>query len=396
MAWRVHTTEHEYVYAYAVENTGVLTEGTININGSRNDKYTNDMVTFDAKYNEDVEINAAAWDAIKAMGHGNRYEKGLLMCYEVIDGVATYVDSAIEAGSAAYLDVNGNVHRPGDRDERVQISYGDDNTQYMVRTWNYEQKKFEYNVYTRDQLTVGLAGYKYDSTGAVMATIQYYLDPATEGTMSAHLDYVFVDALYQRSAQKAFVYGDLERIVCDDLFVNQIFAYSAYPAMINGEKAYLAVTGEHVGDTVLNTVPWLYQADLQVIGLVDGKTPVYANMTELENYGGEGERLVYNDGNIDALGFGSFKVDKDCVVVVIDEATDSYLKLETPADINDYFEELQTNKPADENGYYDYVAYWLFNDGVQYERGENREGTVDEVFIIVENGVHNGNFGGQH
>ena len=402
MAWRVHTTEHEYVYAYAVENTGVKTPGTENIDGTTNDKYTNDMVTFDAKYNEDVEINAAAWDAIKAMGLGTLFEKGLLMRYEVIDGVATYdpdavpSDRAIQAGEKAYLDVNGNVHRPGDRDPEVQISYGDDDTQYMVRTWNYEQKKFEYNVYTRDQLTVGLAGYKYDSTGAVMATIQYFLDPATVGNNSAHLDYVFVDALYQRSAQKAFVYGDLERIVCDDLFVNQIFAYSAYPAMINGEKAYLAVTGEHFGDTVLNTVPWLYQADLQVIGLVDGKTPVYANMTKLENYGGEGERLVYNDGNIDALGFGSFKVDKDCVVVVIDEATDSYLKLETPADINDYFEELQTNKPADKNGYYDYVAYWLFNDGVQYERGENREGTVDEVFIIVENGVHNGNFGGQH
>lgn len=400
MAWRVHNTAPEYVYAYAVENTGVLTPGSININDSRNDKYTNDMVTFDAKYNEDVEINAAAWNAIKAMGHGNRYEKGLLMRYEVIDGVATYsspADSAIEAGPAAYLDVNGNVHR-NSTNSSVAISYGDDNTQYMVRTWNYEQKKFEYNVYTRDQLTVGLAGYKYDSTGAVMATIQYFLDPDTAGTNSAHLDYVFVDALYQRSAQKAFVYGDLEKIICDDLFVNQIFGYSAYPAMINGEKAYLAVTGDDFGDTVLeelHEVPWLYQADLQVIGLVDGKTPVYANMSDLDAYDDAGRRLMYNDGNIDAEGYGSFKVDKDCVVIVIDEATDSYLKLETVADINDYFEELQTNVDEDENGYYTYDAYWLFNDGVQYTQGD-REGTVDEIYIIVEDGVYNGNFGGQH
>ena len=395
MAWTTHADTVEYVYAYAVEQTGVKTPGTIGFDGEQSYSYTNDLVTFDGKLTEDAAVNANLWDSLNddAGWVMADYHRGRLVRYVVSNGVATIdnnnywpyqKDVAATPGTAAvdgsdyadyvtdpdyYLDADGDI-----MDGNNVVLNGTSKTQYMVRTWNYSAKAYEYNVYTRDQLTVALAGFTYgndeiDRINSKMATIQCFYEQVAGVNQ---LTYVFIDALYQHSAQKAFVYSWAQKLVSDDLFVNQLQAgaYVTYKAIINGEDAILAVTDNQF---LSAGIPYLYEAELQVIGLVDGVTPVYSSVNTINPTSVGGTRLWYKDGNVVAERTDSYIVASDCVVVVGDNANKSYSKLEKVEDLNKYFED--TNTPgAGDNNYYGYVAYWLEFNGA---------GQVSEIYIIV-------------
>lgn len=403
MAWTNHSDTVEYVYAYAVERTGVKTPGTIGFNGQQSYTYTNDLVTFDGKLTEDAAVNANLWNSLNddagwAMAD---YHRGRLVRYVVSNGVATidndnywpyHNDVAATPGTAAvdgsdyadyvidpdyYLDADGDI-KDGDN----VVLNGTSKTQYMVRTWNYSAKAYEYNVYTRDQLTVALAGFTYgndeiDGIFAKMATIQYFYE---EVAGVDQLTYVFIDALYQLSSQKAFVYSRAQKLVTDDLFVNQLQAgsYLTYKAIINGEEAILAVTDDFLPDVF--PLPSLYEAELQVIGLVDGVTPVYSAMSWLVPTDFTGNRLYYANGNVIAEDRTSYPVADDCTVVVGDTAKNTYTKLEKVEDLNKYFEDNNTSGVVGDNHYYDYTVYWLFFEG----------GEVSEIYIVVNANVVDG------
>lgn len=402
MAWTTHSNAVEYVYAYAVEQTGVKTPGTIGFNGVQSYTYTNDLVTFDGKLTEDAAVNANLWNALNdaAGAHLEGYHRGRLLRYTVVNNVASidnsnYVgyqpDVAATPGTAAvsgsdyaayitnpdyYLDADGDI-----MDGNTAVMNGTAKTQYMVRTWNYSTKAYEYNVYTRDQLTVALAGFTYgndeiDGINSKMATIQYFYE---EVAGVDQLTYVFIDALYQLSAQKAFVYSDAQKLVTDDLFVNQLQAgsYLTYKAIINGEDAILAVTDDYLPDVF--PLPSLYEAELQVIGLVDGVTPVYSAMSWLVPTDFTGNRLYYANGNVIAEDRTSYPVADDCTVVVGDTAKNTYTKLEKVEDLNKYFEDTNSSGVGN-NHYYDYTVYWLFFEG----------GKVSEIYIVVNANVVDG------
>ena len=332
------------------------------------------------------------------------YHRGRLVRYVVSNGVATIdnnnywpyqKDVAATPGTAAvdgsdyadyvtdpdyYLDSDGDI-----MDGNRVVLNGTSKTQYMVRTWNYSSKAYEYNVYTRDQLTVALAGFTYgndeiDGIFAKMATIQYFYEQVAGVDQ---LTYVFIDALYQLSSQKAFVYSRAQKLVTDDLFVNQLQAgsYITYKAIINGEDAILAITDNTPLEWDMIALPNLYEADLQVIGLVDGVTPVYSNVGSIRPTDFTGNRLYYNNGNVLAEDRDSYPVADDCVVVVGDTAKDTYTKLEKVEDLNKYFEDTTSAGVPGGNDYYTYTVYWLFF---------NDQGQVDEIFIVVDAHVENG------
>ena len=406
MAWTNHSDSVEYVYAYAVEQTGVKIPGNIGYDGNRAYTYTNDLVTFDGKLTEDAAVNANLWNALndRAGAAMAGYNRGRLLRYVDSNGVASIDnnnywpyqnDVAATPGTPAvagsdyadyitdpdyYLDADGDIMN--DRTGNAVVN-GTASTQYMVRTWNYSAKAYEYNVYTRDQLTVALAGFTYgndeiDGIFAKMATIQYFYE---EVAGVDQLTYVFIDALYQHSAQRAFVYSTAQKLVSDDLFVDQLQAgaYVTYKAIINGEDAILAVTD----NALLSAgIPYLYEAELQVIGLVDGVTPVYSAVEDVNPDKIDGTRLWFQNGNLIAERTDSYIVADDCVVVVGDTAKDTYTKLEKVEDLNKYFEDTTSaGVPGSDNEYYDYNVYWLFF---------NDQGQVDEIFIVVDAHVVNG------
>ena len=400
MAWTNHSDSVEYVYAYAVEQTGVKIPGNIGYDGNRAYTYTNDLVTFDGKLTEDAAVNANLWNALndRAGAAMAGYNRGRLLRYVDSNGVASIDnnnywpyqnDVAATPGTPAvagsdyadyitdpdyYLDADGDIMN--DRTGNAVVN-GTASTQYMVRTWNYSAKAYEYNVYTRDQLTVALAGFTYgndeiDGIFAKMATIQYFYE---EVAGVDQLTYVFIDALYQHSAQRAFVYSTAQKLVSDDLFVDQLQAgaYVTYKAIINGEDAILAVTD----NALLSAgIPYLYEAELQVIGLVDGVTPVYSAVEDVNPDKIDGTRLWFQNGNLIAERTDSYIVADDCVVVVGDTAKDTYTKLEKVEDLNKYFEDTTSaGVPGSDN------VYWLFF---------NDQGQVDEIFIVVDAHVVNG------
>ena len=405
MAWTNHSDSVEYVYAYAVEQTGVKIPGNIGYDGNRAYTYTNDLVTFDGKLTEDAAVNANLWNALndRAGAAMAGYNRGRLLRYVDSNGVASIDnnnywpyqnDVAATPGTPAvagsdyadyitdpdyYLDADGDIMN--DRTGNAVVN-GTASTQYMVRTWNYSAKAYEYNVYTRDQLTVALAGFTYgndeiDRINSKMATIQCFYEQVAGVNQ---LTYVFIDAMYQHSAQKAFVYSWAQKLVSDDLFVNQLQAgaYVTYKAIINGEEAILAVTDNQL---LSAGIPYLYEAELQVIGLVDGVTPVYSSVNTINPTSIGGTRLWYANGNVVAERTDSYIVASDCVVVVGDTANKSYSKLEKVEDLNKYFEDTQGSTAGSNNNYYGYVAYWL---------DFNADGEVNEIYIIVHANIVDG------
>ena len=389
MAWGLHNPAAEVYYAYGVEDTGFAVRTGWNNQGGVYE-YTNDVYKFDdASFEDDMKMDWRIWNAIDTMGDNTDWGKGLLFAYTLgDDGVAEWAGTADPAGVDAYLDVTGNV-----LDDHGIVAYGDNTTKYMVRTWDYAAGEYKYNVYTRDQLTDALEGYVYSSRGRQMATIQYFASVETNG--ADYLNYVFIDALYQRTAQKAMVYSKSKLTISDSIFVNQIRDYVTYDAVINGERAVLAVTHDLAIDGA--RVPWLYEAKLQVIGLLDGSIPVYSDMgTGMRAYDNTGARLQYVNGNFNVEATAtvpgrSYIAAPDCVVVVADVATNTYTKLDTVEEINTYFEDTTGTNTGD-NSYYAYTAFFMFNDGEELYQSD-LQGTVDEVFIIVNGNVNNGNVG---
>ena len=91
MAWTNHSDSVEYVYAYAVEKTGVKIPGNIGYDGNRAYTYTNDLVTFDGKLTEDAAVNANLWNALndRAGAVMAGYNRGRLLRYVDSNGVAS-------------------------------------------------------------------------------------------------------------------------------------------------------------------------------------------------------------------------------------------------------------------------------------------------------------------
>ena len=105
---------------------------------------------------------------------------------------------------------------------------------------------------------------------AVVANIQYFTKTTANNTVAT---YVFVNALYAKADVNAFVMDEVA-YVSGDVFNDIIGRYTAYDAIIDGERAVLAVAE---GSEFVEPYA-LYNATLAVIGLTDGDVPVYADL----------------------------------------------------------------------------------------------------------------------
>ena len=336
----------EVFYGYAVEKTGLKTQDTVAANGKHYwASITKDIVDFDAKLTEDVQISNWLFDKIAGNGVLFRYtvdEDGIARAYEP--------GEAYNPGQAFATKETRNFILTKDGDltleDGTMYGHGTDETKYLVRTWDYDNAEYVYTSFV-GELDQAYAGWVNGEKGAKVATVQYFLDEKT------FLEYVFVDAIYTTNATYAFILGDYES-VSDDKWSAQIDAYDSYRAVVDGQEAIVLLNRtENLDENVL------IKTKFSCIGLTDAGLPVYAEAAaQRETFAGkaaeyyEGKLLVGNNP-IEKV----YSIAEDANVVVIykdmlDADEDGIAELEFVAldefkNINDY---LEDGESLDGNG----------------------------------------------
>ena len=397
MLYRYDAYEYEYSYFYAVEGTAF--SKITGEDGRGNVLYESsvDVVDFDAKYTEDLAVDRALYDVSVANAnmYGREWDKkgvGALVETYNYDDVEYLSDVAAFASVGATLTKNGNIintvaeldfseGRWYESGPEVTL-YGTEETKYLVRTWDYDKGEYIYTAFT-GRLDQDYVGYVYNyfygnrtTEPKRIPTIQYFMDD--EGFLS----YVFVDAVFTTTAQRAFVTGTKEA-VSDVKFFWQIGAVDYYTAIINGQESLLAVTDNRLlpgAGQFDASFPFLYEAKLQCIGLTDEGVAVYSVMdpiTPTTTY----QAYRWYKGILQVVEPGKegnvYRIADDCFAVVTVKKSDGTLStkvLESVEDINDYFESLlsiENESPADN---YLPVNGWIIT----------KSGEAAEIYIVVD------------
>lgn len=378
MAWSDVAPTVETGYAYLVEGTGFSTVAGTDDKGNTVYNSTANLVDFSATLTEKDKVSrytyAVMTEAMTGNGITGTFDysnvgHGVLVNYEVVNGEKNVIAVATQGAVDTYLSKDGNLYNG-----TALVANGDSETQYLVRTWNYAEGKYQYKAYTAATLDNNYCGALSATTeeDAVKANIQYFTKTIAGNTVAT---YVFVDALYSNaSTTRAFVLGETA-LISDDLFDEVIGDYTAYDAIIGGKKAILAINDS----TAFDASNYLYEAKLTVIGLVDGDVPVYADLdkvtpTRLEanNTGWwyeNGKIWLYDQNNklpglTPAEGFFA--------VIAYEKADGTFdVTIETdPVKINDYVED---NFNFTLPGGYDAATSWAIYDGT----------TVSELYLVV-------------
>lgn len=380
-------------YVYLVEGTGKSNIVTTDDNGNITYNSTATTVDFSATMTENDKISRNAYtvmlEAMTGNGTVGTYDysncgHGVLVHYTMVDGEkhVTYTDVATQAGRETVLNKNGNLYVNG-----YLLANGNDETKYLVRTWDYTSGKYVYKAYTNetlDQNYCGDLGLLIEDNDMVKANIQYFTETVAGNTM---LTYVFVNALYTNSTPaRAFI---MEEISWNsgDAFNDVLGSYKAYKAIVDGKEAVLAIT-EKDGYTVNYGV---YEANLTVIGLLDtenGNIPVYADLNA--------RPTLYDD--IDLTGWfydrGKlllYKQGSPNILPALTPAEDFFAVIATQKDDGTYDVKVTTN-PEDVNGYVEEDANgnYVFNLSGGYRGttswlvyGDNNE-TAAELYLKID------------
>ena len=315
MGWKKTTTEASYIYGYAVEKTGYIDwQGLTGANAARIEA-KKDIVSFEdaSTATLDVTTEPAWWTLNYYFNNAGEQTDilGTLVKYTVnadgaitaaaeADWFATEPGASISNNEVPMVKGNGDVVEVDKFGNETVIAYGDKDTKYLVRTYNYSTKAYEYNVYTESTLPSGFLGYTLvdvDGDGyrdTTIGTIQMFYTSMTDGYNRTLwvADYVFVDAIYGSvAASRAFVTSPVESYSDID-FVNQFEAVDVYEAVVAGKDSYVVVN-----DTAKLDDLKLYSACFTCIGYnTEDGYPVYVAATPVEpNTFGS---LEYYNGNL--------------------------------------------------------------------------------------------------
>lgn len=386
MGWRLTDDSVPTTYAYAVENTGRGYNYEAGGNGAIGFKnYEAKFVGFTGENPtaETVQIDSTLYGRVSKTY--DAFNVGRLVSYQVVDDVATNSTAAEWAVPGSYLTAKGSLL---DMDGDVIVK-GDDETQYMVRTYDFSKKEYVYTVYTGDLP----ASYNSLTTdvrpdGTVHSTIQYFTkDVKTEnGTKTTEvLSYVFIDTLFSRVNTHAFI------LKSDKLIANWDFAlvapdtvagdydwgdYEQFVAIVDGVKGYLLLNPNDYADLRLdgnNAV--LVELGLQVIGYTYDGMPVYTNVSAPKAEFTANHEYMYSNGMIYVDEKSYDAADEIMIAVCIPTKDGKDLKVcESVAELNNYIE-LYTGTHVDPTEGYVTVSGWFYDDGA----GVDAE--ITEIYI---------------
>ena len=377
MFWEQVQNGKDYIYAYAVENTGKKANQWFDGQGHEHWDYTATLVGMDGKITENTAVDSNIYNEV-VWTTTDREETGRLLRYYNDNDVATMsgtgsgVDVARRATNGSYLSKAGDLY---DDDGNV-IFYNTDSTQYLVRT--KVDGKYVYTSFNgKDGLDRAYSDHTYVSTGIsrTYSTIQYFTKNATPGTnigdlgtATQHdvLTYVFIDAVYEVAPVNAFVLG-YKMSVSDVNFSGLWGAYDAYEAVVGGVKGLLMLT-DHQAAKILHGADsaWLYEVNFASIGYSEeAKLPVYA-LAEGENpTSGRNAEYRYSDGRLFVDGDRTvYTVAEDAIVVAAVPTKDGKtLEIITVEQLNDYVESLYPGAIEPDSDLYVTVNGWMFADG---------------------------------
>ena len=387
MHWVETDEDVAYTYAYAVENTGRKSNQWFDGQGAEHWDYTATLVGMDGTLTEKVAVDANVYSEV-VWTTTDRQETGRLLRYyndndvATMDGTASNVDVAVRAASGSYLSKEGDLYN---RDGSVAF-YNTDNTQYLVRTWDYTKGEYVYTSFNgKDGLDRSYADHTYVDTGVsrTISTIQYFTKNATPGTndgnlgtSTAHnvLTYVFIDAVYEVNPVNAFVL-DYKMSVSDVNFSGLWGAYDAYEAVVGGVKGLLMLTDNQARKIFSNEdMAWLYQVDLASIGYSEeAGLPVYAFTDAMAPDTHRNQEFRYLENRLFVDGDPvPYVVPEDAIIVAAVPTTDGKtLEILTVEDLNNYVEELHNGAIEPGSDLYVTVRGWMYTDGK----------TVNELYI---------------
>ena len=387
MHWVKATEDVAYTYAYAVENTGRKSNLWFDGQGAEHWDYTATLVGMDGTLTEKVAVDANVYSEV-VWTTTDRQETGRLLRYyndndvATMEGTRSNVDVAVRAASGSYLSKEGDLYN---RDGSVAF-YNTDNTQYLVRTWDYTKGEYVYTSFNgKDGLDRSYADHTYVDTGVsrTISTIQYFTKNATPGTnignlgtSTAHnvLTYVFIDAVYEVNPVNAFVL-DYKMSVSDVNFSGLWGTYDAYEAVVGGVKGLLMLTDNQARKIFSNEdMAWLYQVDLASIGYSEeAGLPVYAFTDAMAPDTHLNQEFRYLENRLFVDGDPvPYVVPEDAIIVAAVPTTDGKtLEILTVEDLNNYVEELHNGAIEPGSDLYVTVRGWMYTDGK----------TVNELYI---------------
>ncbi len=387
MHWVVSTEDVAYTYAYAVENTGRKSNQWFDGQGREHWDYTATLVGMDGTLKEKVAVDSHIYNEVVYTTTA-RQETGRLLRYyndndvATMNGTLSNEDVAVRAASGSYLSKAGDLYN---RDGSVAF-YNTDNTQYLVRTWDYTKGEYVYTSFNgKDGLDRSYADHTYVDTGVsrTISTIQYFTKNATPGTNSGNLGtstahnvltYVFIDAVYEVNPVNAFVL-DYKMSVSDVNFSGLWGAYDAYEAVVGGVKGLLMLTDNQARKIFSNEdMAWLYQVDLASIGYSEeAGLPVYAFTDAMAPDTHRNQEFRYLENRLFVDGDPvPYVVPEDAIIVAAVPTTDGKtLEILTVEDLNNYVEELHNGAIEPDSDLYVTVRGWMYTDGK----------TVNELYI---------------
>ena len=387
MHWVETDEDVAYTYAYAVENTGRKSNQWFDGQGAEHWDYTATLVGMDGTLTEKVAVDANVYSEV-VWTTTDRQETGRLLRYynnndvATMEGTRSNVDVAVRAASGSYLSKEGDLYN---RDGSVAF-YNTDNTQYLVRTWDYTKGEYVYTSFNgKDGLDRSYADHTYVDTGVsrTISTIQYFTKNATPGTNSGNLGtstahnvltYVFIDAVYEVNPVNAFVL-DYKMSVSDVNFSGLWGAYDAYEAVVGGVKGLLMLTDNQARKIFSNEdMAWLYQVDLASIGYSEeAGLPVYAFTDAMAPDTHLNQEFRYLENRLFVDGDPvPYVVPEDAIIVAAVPTTDGKtLEILTVEDLNNYVEELHNGAIEPGSDLYVTVRGWMYTDGK----------TVNELYI---------------
>jgi len=341
MWWDYYTEATETFYAYVVEDSVDIHYHVLNVASTKKYEAVKTFVDFEAKITEGTSVTE---NMFKALVGGDAANRGALVEYAVDADGRAYVVTPATMTSGTNLTKKGDLVNAAD--DSV-IAYGNADTKYLVRTWDYEAEEYVYTAYTEDTLPSGFAGYVWFNNQKVR-TIQYFTEKVATDKTTDVLTYVFIDAIYAITAQRAFVL-EYSKSVTDAKFVDQFKAYDAYKAVVNGEISFVLLNDTQALQLVEDKGT-LINCGLVAVGITDEGYPIYvldetvAPDLTTERIEWAGEELVYADPE---KGGVSKDVTADFFGVVVDPDGEVTI-LEDAADLNAFIETLKGLEHAPE------------------------------------------------
>ena len=373
MGWRLTDDSVPTEFAYVVENSGRAYnyEGNgIGDDGFKDHEaklvgYTTDKPT-PTVTQTDVDLYDLVTDDYRV------YNVGRLVSYQTVDETAELTGQATFAPVGAYLTAKGTLVDTTGR----TITKGDDETKYMVRTYDYKAKDYVYTVYTGD-LPASYASLATDTYGGTQySTIQYFTKAVGTDNNTTYVDvlsYVFIDTLFTRVNTHAFILKS-DKLIADydmaliapDMVVDGIHwgSFEQYTAIVNGVKGYLLLDPlEHGNLNLDGEEAQLVELGLEVIGYTYDGMPVYTNVTVPSATATGTHEYKYSNGMIYVDGKAYDAADDIMIAVCIPTSDGQELKVcESVAELNNYIE-IYTGAHVDDTTGYVTVSGWFYDDG---------------------------------